>query len=161
MLGITASSGNKDLLRIDRKAIKSWLKFLFVLTIYRCILFYFFGKTQFLADSLKSADFIPWQATLFVFWEDACHTIPLVLFSRLLGKKWYTMPIYAMALIAVMASFGLGHTYQGGLAALLLSLYIPFTIKKGKELGFGTMMVGHTLYDLVTILFAKALLGVM
>jgi hypothetical protein len=80
--------------------------------------------------------------------------------ARALGKdRWWKKGLIGAAIATVMVSFGLGHVYQGWAAAAMLSFYIPFTFKKGQEVGFGTVMLCHTLYDLATILVMKAFLG--
>ncbi len=160
MLFATYQSSHRDLLRVDFKAIAKWILILGGLTIYRYIVFTIFQDNPKLHDMVSGASMIPWQATLTVFWEDMCHTVPLVILSRWLGddKLWKKALSWA-SIALVMVSFGLGHVYQGYFAALFLSLYIPFTYKKGQEVGFGTIMICHTLYDLVTILAIQTFLG--
>lgn len=153
-------SSHKDLLRVEPKAVAKWLLFLGGLTLYRIAIFKFFSTNQQLHDMTSGAMIIPWQATLTVFWEDACHGLPLAILARVLGTdKWWKKGIVGAAILAVMASFGLGHVYQGTIAAIFLSFYIPFTFKKGQQVGFGTVMICHTLYDLATILTIKHFLG--
>lgn len=150
----------KDLLRVEPKAILKWVGCLALLTVYRIIIFKFFSGNDKLHDMTSGAMMIPWQATLTVFWEDACHGLPLAIIGLALGKDklWKKVLNYAL-LIGVMVSFGLGHVYQGYIAAACLSFYIPFSLKKGHEVGFGTVMICHTLYDLATILTIKTFLG--
>jgi hypothetical protein len=160
MLYAVYQSSHKDLLRVQPKSIARFLLFLGALTIYRIVIFKFFSDNGTLQDMTSGAAMIPWEATLTVFWEDACHSLPLVIFARWLGEdKLWKKGLVGAAILMVMASFGLGHTYQGYWAALLLSFYIPFTYKKGQEVGFGTVMICHTLYDLATILTIKHFLG--
>ncbi|NJO48227.1 MAG: hypothetical protein HC840_00765 [Leptolyngbyaceae cyanobacterium RM2_2_4] len=159
MLYATYQSSHRDLLRVDFKATAKWILFLGGLTLYRYGVFKLFSGNETLHDMTSGAAMIPWQATLTVFWEDMCHTVPLVILSRWLGndKMWKKVLTWG-AIVLVMLSFGLGHVYQGYWAALFLSFYIPFTYKKGQEVGFGTVMICHTLYDLVTILSIQAFL---
>lgn len=158
MVWATWKSKHKDLLKFNPSAFKKFLIFMAVVTIYRAVIFGLFGDH--LRDMVAGAMTIPWQATLTVFWEDACHTVPLAILSRVLGEdKWWKKALRRAAIGMVMVSFGLGHVYQGVFAAALLSLYIPFTLKKGQEVGFGTIMACHTLYDLLTILTIKLMLG--
>lgn len=154
------NSKYKKLLRVEPKKIVKWLAFLGMLTIYRIIIFKFFSGNAKLHDMTSGAMMIPWQATLTVFWEDACHGLPLAIISLMLGKdKPWKKAVRWSAIALVALSFGLGHVYQGYLAAALLSLYVPFTFKKGQEVGFGTVMICHTLYDLATIITIKTFLG--
>lgn len=160
MLVAVYRSENRDLLRVDYKSVAKWILFLGAITIYRVIVFKIFEGNEKLHDMTSGAMMIPWQATLTVFWEDMCHTVPIALLARWLGTdKWWKKGVIGAVIGLVMVSFGLGHVYQGAIAAAFLSLYIPFTYKKGQEIGFGTIMVCHTLYDLVTILTIKTFLG--
>jgi hypothetical protein len=160
MLYATWQSKHKDLLRIEWKPIAKWILFLCGITAYRWFIFRTFAGNEQLHDMTSGAMIIPWQATLTVFWEDACHGLPLAILSRWLGKdKWWKKALTWIAIAIVMVSFGLGHVYQGWIAAAALSFYIPFTFKKGQEVGFGTVMLCHTLYDLVTIVSMHAFLG--
>lgn len=160
MLYATYQSSHRKLLKVDFKAVGKWCLFLLGLTAYRIAVFKIFQGNQTLHDQTAGAMIIPWQATLTVFWEDACHGLPLAILSRTLGKdKWWKKGLLGAAIAMVMVSFGLGHVYQGWIAAAALSFYIPFSLKKGQEVGFGTVMLCHTLYDLATILVMKAFLG--
>ena len=115
---------------------------------------------QRLHSAAKNISIIPWELTLSVFWEDSCHGLPVLLLQLFLGtdKKW-KWAIHALCTAIVMVSFGLGHVYQGIFAACLISFYIPYSIKIGKQYGFGTVMLCHTLYDLTTLLSLKLLVG--
>lgn len=148
-------SGHRDLLRVDLKALRTWVLFLVGLSIYRAILFSTpYGK-EMLKHTLEATSWLPWQGTLFVFWEDLAHTVPLVLLRRWLGTRWFTWPVHAVALILIMVEFGSGHLYQGILPAVMLSFYIPYTMSLGQKKGFGTIMIGHILYDLSTVLMIQ------
>lgn len=153
-------SGHKDTIRVDKKGLLSWARILGMVTIYRIVIFKLFSHNHVLQDMVKHVTAIPWPLTLFVFWEDACHGLPLLLIQRFLGTdKWWKKAIHGVLMGTVMLEFGLGHVYQGFIAAGLLSLYIPYSIKIAKKYGFGTIMIGHTMYDLVTILSLKFLAG--
>lgn len=153
MLFATYFSSYRNLIRVEFKPILKWIGFLAFLTVYRIAIFKIFQGNETLNNMTSGATTIPWQATLAVFWEDACHGLPLAILSLALGKdKLWKKIVTWIAILLVMISFGLGHTYQGLWAAFFLSFYVPFTFKKGQEVGFGTVMICHTLYDLVTIL---------
>lgn len=158
MILATIKSGRKDLVRIDPKGLAKWLKFLFFITIYRILMFKLWPGDH-LQNAASAVTQIPWTLTLTVFWEDACHGLPLLLIRNFLGNKWWSWPINTLLMAVVMFSFGLGHVYQGIFSAILLSFYIPYSIKLGNKYGFGTVMVGHTLYDLITVLSLKFLIG--
>ncbi len=157
MVWATARSSAKELVRVERKSVLKWVRFLCNITVLRVIMFLLF-KNQFI-EGAKAVSVIPWPLTLTVFWEDACHGLPLLLIQRLIGTKKWTWPIHGLLTAMVMFEFGLGHVYQGVLAATALSFYIPYSIHLGKKYGFGTVMIGHTLYDLFTILTIKLVMG--
>jgi len=160
MLWATWNSKHKELLRLQWKSVAHWIVFLLIITLYRIFIFTTFQGNETLQNQTSGAMMIPWQATLTVFWEDACHGLPLAIIARVLGSdKWWKKGIIWSAIAFVAVAFGLGHVYQGYFAAAFLSFYIPFTFKKGQEVGFGTVMLCHTLYDLVTILTLRAFLG--
>lgn len=74
------------------------------------------------------------------------------LLSIYYAKKF--LPHWAFVIVAVLTSavFGLGHLYQGWLAAVLLSAY-PYFISYhyGKKHGYGTVMVAHVIFDIVIL----------
>lgn len=156
----TIFAGYKDVVRVEKSAMLKWLKFLGIVTIYRVLLFKLFPNNQFLKEAIKNVTSVPWQITPSVFWEDACHGMPLFFIQMWLGTdKWWKQVIHALLLAVVMVEFGLGHVYQGVPAAIALSFYIPYSIKLGKKFGFGTVMLCHILFDLTTILTLKLFSG--
>lgn len=161
MIFLTIKTGNKDILRVDFQSIKKWAFFLIGLTIYRAAYLWYFWKTASVQNSVETVSWLPWQTTLTVFWEDAAHALPLILLMRLIGTKKWTWPIHAIAMIIIAAAFGSGHMYQGIMAVILLSFYVPLTIKTAKIRGLGTIMICHVLYDLSTILLIKYMMRVM
>lgn len=157
MIAMVWQSEYRYLLKVDKKAVLKWSAFLVVLTICRFLMFKFVLPHGTMDNESVT---IPWQAALTVFWEDMCHGLPLVLLSNFLDKsKWYNRALQRMAFALIMVSFGLGHLYQGITAAVILSFYIPYSIHMGKKYGFGTVMLGHMLYDLSTILAIKYFVG--
>jgi hypothetical protein len=157
ILGLVIAAGQKHWIRIEKSAVLRWMRFLAIITACR------FAMSRlpwfhYLFD-VKNASYIPWTVTFTVFWEDACHGLPLFILQKLIGKanKW-TRSIHFILLCITMFEFGIGHLYQGPMAAFLLSFYIPYSIKKGEEYGFGTVMMCHMMYDLVTLLFVQYLL---
>lgn len=157
MVLATIVAGRKDVVRIEKKAVLSWIRFLCFVTLYRIFLFKMFPHV--FSGPAKAISIIPWPMTLTVFWEDACHGLPLYILRLILGTKKWTWPIHGLLMLAMMLEFGMGHMYQGIYAACALSLYIPYSISLGKKYGFGTVMLGHTLYDLTTVLSIKLLSG--
>jgi hypothetical protein len=160
MIWIAYASGNKDLLKVDKGIIVRWIKIFIVISIYRYLVLKFAPHLSPASqEAIKNVTSLPWQGTLTVFWEDACHGLPLVLLRRLIGDSIYAAPVHFLAMGFVMLSFASGHLYQGFWPAIFLSAYIPFSVMVGERRGFGTMMVTHTLYDLTTILTLKMLVG--
>lgn len=158
MLLLVINSTYKNLIKVDFKAIFKFLRWMLFLTAIRVIVFKLAMPAKMIEELRQMAGFIPWQTTLGVFWEDACYGLPLVLMEKMYNKSsWYKfvrIPLLAM----FMMSFGSGHIYQG-LTGLLLAFYIPFSISMGKKYGFGTVMLCHIMYDMITLLSMKIILG--
>lgn len=160
MMYATYCSKYRNLLRIEWPKLTKFMFFLGFITIYRVIVFKVFAGHDFIRDATSGVTTIPLMATLTVFWEDCAHALPLAIFSLFLGMDSLWKKILTYLVITMVAvSFGLGHVYQGYFAAFLLSFYIPYTFKKGQEVGFGTVMIAHVLYDFITLLTVKNLLG--
>ncbi len=159
MMFLTLNSRHKKLLRINTKAVFKFVKILVAV----CILRFVFLKLSLTPDAIESlratSDMIPIGAIFAVPWEDACHALPLVLLALVCRKKkWY--PVIGKLLLGiVMIAFGAGHLYQGLVPAMLLSLYIPATMKLGIKYGFGTIMISHIMYDLSTLLMIRMMFG--
>ena len=182
MIYATVKSGNKNLLRFESKPFMKWVKLVCIMSIYRAVVFYFFRNHPWVHSQVQAVAFLPWQASLTVFWEDMSFAVPLVLLKQLLDGDTHKLVlndgaptgffsnlwhgkikklVYPAALVVMMASFASGHIYQGWYAALLLSLYVPISRAKGLEFGFGTIIACHMLYDLSTILAIKLVAGGM
>lgn len=147
-------SSNRYFLRITKKPIIKWIRFLAIVTLIRIILFKFL-----LGAHLESPGVvIPLPIAFTVFWEDACHGLPLALFKKMIGNNKWLKPLYWVLMAIVMVEFGFGHLYQGVVPAMFLTLYVPYSVKMGEKHGFGTVMIGHILYDLATMLFVKYML---
>lgn len=159
MIFATRKTEHKELVRVEPKAVKNWSIFLVLLTVYRMVMYKFFPEAFALNEATKGSTELPWQMTLFVFWEDACHGLPLLLLKKMLGNKWLMKPFHFLLMLMVMFSFGLGHTYQGVTAAIILSFYIPASMNIADRRGFGTVMICHTLYDLSTVFFVRWIMG--
>ena len=160
VLAATWLAGLKKMIRVEKAPLLNWARLLFVITIYRIILFKFFPNFGPFHDSAQNISIIPWPLTLTVFWEDACHGLPMLMLKNAIGDRKWLKPFYWAIMGIVMLEFGLGHVYQGLIQAALLSFYIPYSVKLGEKFGFGTVMLGHTLFDLTTILTVKYVLGV-
>jgi hypothetical protein len=159
MLYLVKNSKYADAIRVDPKGLKKFAVWMLVITLFRIITLKVLAPKGSLDGMREAVNFIPWQACLGVFWEDMCHTVPLALLGRMFKtRKWYKW-LSATLLGMVMIAFGSGHLYQGLFSAILLSAYIPFTLRLGKKYGFGTVMLCHMAYDLSTILTLKWIVG--
>jgi len=160
MILATVFAGYKEVVRVEKVALLKWLRFLCIITAYRVVLFKLFPNVTMLKEAVKNVTSVPWQITPSVFWEDAAHTLPLFFIQMWLGtdKLWKRIVHYIL-LTMIMIEFGLGHVYQGIPAAIALSFYIPYSLKLGKKFGWGTIMIGHILFDLTTILTLKLFAG--
>lgn len=159
MLYATVKAGHKEIIRVEWKPVAKWTAFMVFLAAFRISMFKFFPSVFNFKEAFQNIGWLPWQATLTVFWEDAAHGLPLLLLRQFLGTKWPMIPIHVIAMALVMLSFGLGHTYQGNTAAMMLSLYIPYSVSLGKKIGFGTVMINHSIFDLSTILSIQYMMG--
>lgn len=161
LLFATIKAGYGHLVRVEKQALKDFFSFMVKITIFRVILFTFFpGVVDFMMGDAKSAiNTIPLGATAFVFWEDMVHILPLVLlFSKLNDSKAANYVRIGLT-AATMFAFGMGHTYQGWIAAFMLAFYVPIVTKLGEKYGVGTVMICHTFYDLATLITLRLLLG--
>lgn len=147
----------KKLLKIDKNQVFKWIRFLLLVTVIRIILCKLYSS-QYILNSIKKISDLPWQVGLTVFWEDAVHGMPLVIFQKLIKNVKFNKILYKIALILTMIEFGIGHLYQGFIPAFLLSFYIPFSIGIAKKHGFGTVMICHMLFDISSLLFVKYLI---
>lgn len=152
------STKQKDLLRINKRALIDWVRFLVVVTTIKYFLYRMLHSSV-AFDSIKSMPLPPIGAVLTVFWEDAVHGLPLLILRKLIGVSKWTKPIHLLLLGTVMLEFGIGHLYQGILPSIFLSFYIPYSIKMGEKHGFGTVMIGHMLFDSFSMLFIKCVMG--
>lgn len=155
ILGITIFFGiyfskNKDLLRIDKKALLRWGKYLFFMTAVRIIFIILFRIHM--QDSI-----IPLATTGFVWWENLVFTIPLVILKRALPITKLSKILYFTCMLLSMFIFGSYHVYQGLFAATALSFYIPWDVKLGTKYGFGSTMILHCSYDFLTLSVIKAM----
>jgi hypothetical protein len=159
MLFLVKNSKYSFMLRVDKKGLLKFCCFLTFITAFRFVMFRYFTPAGELSSAKEMANFLPWQVTFGVFWEDMCHTVPLAILGKMFAKEmWYKIARIPL-LILVMFAFGSGHVYQGLFAAFALSFYIPYTLKMGKKYGFGTVMICHMAYDLTTLLSLKWMLG--
>lgn len=159
MIYLTWKSEHRNILRIEPGAVFKFVKFLGLITVFRFVVFKFLMPDSMAESALTMANMIPIGALFGVFWEDAVHSMPLVLAGLMWGThKWYPW-LSKAALGMVMLSFACGHIYQGVIPAMGISLYILVSIGMGKKYGFGTVMLCHILYDMSTILSIRLMLG--
>jgi hypothetical protein len=148
-------AGKKKMLRVEKKPLLKWIGFLVFVTAIRMVM-YKIASYNGIEGPKGGVTLIPPLASLTTFWEDLAHGFPLLILRQLIGntKKWAKVANWA-ALILTMVSFGLGHTYQSVPIAMLLSFYIPYSVGCAERNGMGTVIIGHSLYDLVTLMFVQ------
>lgn len=159
MMYLIYNSDHKDLLRVSKEGLLRFARFLAIITLARIFYITVIAPDAVVESMRHIGDSVPWQTMFGVFWEDMCNAVPLVIIGRMIeGKKWLK-PLY-MALIAAMSFvFGALHSYEGMQAVLTLMFYIPFTMRLGKKYGFGTVMLCHIAYDLLTFFTFQIVAG--
>lgn len=163
-----SKSKYKDMLRVDKDILNMWglaltIGFVFKLllvTMIRHLQFETFGHFLHMDNaSLRNIGQLPYFSFLTVFWEDALHTLPLAMLDRMRENrnwiKWIRYPL----MILLMANFGLGHLYQGIWVAIQMCFYVPLVTNLGKKHGFGTVILGHMMFDFSVISLVKILLS--
>ena len=130
-------------MRVELQAISKFLAFMSLVVCFRLAMMSYFrdipdGSTPFAFHSL-----------IMVWWEDALFAIPIYHLSRNLESK-RALKVSLIVLISLM--FGLGHAYQGTFSIFVTALY-PYYLstKNAEKYGFGTVMLCHILYDMITI----------
>lgn len=145
---------DRKLLRIDLKVIQTFLTLMVLMTFFRLALFSFLQSMGIDVLSLNEGiGAIPFWRFATVFWEDAFFAIPIYyMIDKWKWHRYIYMPIIAIASIY----FGLGHMYQFEMA-YFAALIIPYAVfyKAGKKYGFGTSMICHILFDMITFLTFK------
>jgi hypothetical protein len=153
------NSSYRDMLAVNKRSVVKFTLFMLAMSVYRVWRLKSQMSHGMDMSGLAPVTRLPIAGTLFVGWEDLCFSLPLVFTRRLIGTSKWVMPIHYLLTIATMTSFMSGHLYQGILSACLISLYIPFAVKFGREKGFGTLVINHILYDLLTLSAVKIALG--
>ena len=147
--------GQKHLLRVEKKPVLKWIAFLGGITLWRLLL----SKLVDLHMTHNVVTSMSPFIALTVGWEDLCHSLPLFLVKKYVKFKSWTKIFYYILMLCVMVEFGAGHLYQSPLATVLLSFYIPYSVKIGEKYGWGTLMINHMLYDFVTLVFVRHIIG--
>lgn len=159
MVAAVLISKQRHVMRVDLNAVKNWALIIAGASVLRLALFFTYKATglptAWLAAKVNAANVIPLSAVATVFWEDALNCLSLILLSKIIPWKW----LNKLILIVFMLFFGLGHLYQGAIAALMIMVYIPLSIAYGKKYGVGTVMLCHILYDLGTLSVIKLVAG--
>jgi hypothetical protein len=158
MIYFACAAGYGNMMRVDTKAVLKFLVWMIPITILRMLWLKFSMSQGGIGPTKDIVDMIPVASTLGVYWEDACFTLPLALFSLMSSSKWEKY-LSKILLVLTMLSFGSGHLYQGPLLACAISFYIPYTLKLSKKYGFGTIMVCHILFDFISLSAIKLLIG--
>lgn len=141
-----------QLIRIEWNKVASFLAFMAIFTVGRIAMYDFMVDMdpRFLwnlhRDNVISQ--IPMWSFMLVFWEDVFFGMSIYwIMKKFKEQKWIWVP----AVTAISVLFGLAHGYQGPYAIMITTFY-PFFIsyRLGKKYGFGTVQIGHILYDVIT-----------
>ena len=146
---------DKDILRIQLGSVTNFIGFLFIVVAFRiCLtsLFKEFGIDMH-SHIYKMAPI--WTVGL-VWWEDAFFALPIYFLYKYVQDTKYLKLIKILIVIALSTFFASGHMYQGWMAVVVTFFYPYFmSYKYGKKVGFGTVMVCHILFDVVSRLTIK------
>jgi hypothetical protein len=148
----------RGLLRINWKAIIDWGKLLILAVSIRFVLYKIFPHF-FIFENMGETSTVPWITVFTVFWEDAAHALPLLLLRKLIGDGKKASLLFIVFMCLSMLDFSQGHLYQGPVVAAMAGIYVPLSLFIGERLGFGTMMIGHIMFDISSILFVRCLMG--
>lgn len=157
MIIIVYFSKYREILHVNKRIVLKWATILLAVIPIKLALMYCLGKTDTYSEITLAIKTIPWQMTLFVFWEDACHTMPLYILDKMTSTNWFIRPVYYALFLAVMVSFASGHAYEGSFAMISMLFYVPGTMYLAKKYGFGSIMICHVIYDLYMIGMAHLL----
>jgi len=139
---------DKKTVRVEWQAIGGFLGFMAVVTFLRISMYDYvhMADPDFIPKMHGALLEMPKIMFSLVWWEDGFYVLPIVLAFRYLPKK-----IAIAFAIFMSAWFGTGHLYQGISGVFITSLY-PYLVayRFGKKYGYGTVMVGHVLYDYIT-----------
>ena len=142
---------DKDTVRVQWDSLSKFIAFLCVVFVMRISVISALGTLP--SNPVELADKPSWLFSL-VFWEDSFYVLPLFFMDKFKKlKKWY---IWWPVAIALSTHFGLGHAYQGTVAVFITAAYpVLVSYRYGKEVGMGTVMIGHILYDFITFWMIK------
>jgi membrane protease YdiL (CAAX protease family) len=141
-------------IRVDFLALAKFTLFMWVISSIRLTVMILTASSDIsIVDPNALAGIEMWMLFL-VFWEDAFFVLPFVFLSKFkFTNKWY---IWWPLMIISSVFFGFGHLYQGAIAVAVTSLYPYFiSYRYGNRFGFGTVMLCHILYDVMTFLTFK------
>lgn len=139
---------DKKTIRVDWQALGGFLAFMAVVTFLRISMYDLIriSDPEFFPTVHDDLMNMPKFLFALVWWEDGFFVLPIALAHKFLTKRWAV--IFS---IIFSVHFGVGHIYQGLGAVFVTALYPYFVAHRfGKKYGYGTVMVGHVLYDYIT-----------
>ena len=141
------SKVHKGLCRIDRAAVIGFLRFMAILTVAR-VIGHFLSAPRSPIDNAIIQSITPFS-TLLVFWEDTFFTLPILILEQYGVSKLVRNILLATSAVV----FASGHLAYGGIWAFCTLFYVPLiSYRLGKRYGLGTVMLGHVVYDFVTVI---------
>lgn len=159
MMHLIWNSDHKDLLQVSKEGLWKFTKFLAIVTAARVFYLSVIAPDAVLENIRQIGNTIPWQTMFGVYWEDMCNALPLVIIGRMIVDKKWLKPLHIALIAAMSMTFGAMHAYEGLQAAVTMMFYIPFTMRLGQKYGFGTVMLCHIAYDLVTFFTFQTIAG--
>ena len=145
---------DRDVLRIDFKALINFLHIIIFFTLFRFVFFSFMNEFGIsIHDMNQGFTSIELWRLPAVILEDAFFAIPIYYIKdKWKCSKYLWMPIVG----ALSLYFAVGHIYQSTLAffATILIPYL-FFYELGKKYGFGTTMICQVVFDIFSVITFK------
>lgn len=139
---------DRKTIRIEWDAISRFLAFMTLATCIRIAMYDLVMRINPGAIPQMHQQLLEMPKILFamVWWEDAFFVLPIFL-----AWKYCSKYIFFLVALGMSMWFGFGHAYQGLYGIMITSIYPVFiSLRYGRKYGFGTVMIGHILYDYIT-----------
>jgi hypothetical protein len=144
---------NKNLMRIDKPFVKKVLVYIFIAKLISIgftdlmVTLGYVDKYS-LLNATKSP--MPFFWFFMVFWEDGFYGLTIYYLKEV--NKTLPEIVKTILISGICFKFMLGHLYQGsiGMMAIIYPFYLSYTY--GKRHGFGSVMVLHILFDLISFM---------
>lgn len=145
---------DRKTIRFDIQVVSKFLVIMFLVTLLRTAIMSLASSLGYDVISIGSAlSRIKFYQFALVFWEDAVFAMSIYYIKDVFKLSKY---IWIPIAVILSAYFGYGHVYQGDWVGVI-TCFIPFFVfyKYGAKYGFGTTMVCHIAYDMITYATVK------